>query len=284
MDRGAFRLGSPLLPERPDFGRPARVVAVANKKGGAGKSTTVVNLAAEMAARGLHVLVVDLDPQGHAGLGFARIARPSATTAHDAFRHHGFGFGIEDGVVATDDPMVDLLPADRDFDGDVHVSDPKRLARALAPLVPGYDVVLIDTPPSFPRLIVAALMAADLALAPTLLDPLSVDGVTQFLRAYHRVVVEFEASLLGAVIVPSRVDLRSNMQKSMLATLATRHGRGALAAGVRIDVALPEAFGAQRPVRDWRPAARAVADFAHLTDDVLARIGVEPHVGAVAAQ
>lgn len=282
MDRGAFRLGSPHRPERPDFGRPARVVAVANKKGGAGKSTTVVNLAAEMAARGLSVLVVDLDPQGHAGLGFARIARPGATTAHDAFRRHGFG--IEDGVVATDDPLIDLLPADRDFDGDVHVSDPKRLARALAPLTPGYDVALIDTPPSFPRLIVAALMAADLALAPTLLDPLSVDGVTQFLRAYHRVVVEFDASLLGALIVPSRVDLRSNMQKSMLATLATRHGRGALAAGVRVDVALPEAFGAQCPVRAWRPAARAVADFAHLADEVLARIGVEPHVGVVAAQ
>ncbi|MBP0651223.1 ParA family protein, partial [Mycobacterium tuberculosis] len=87
---------------------------------------------------------------------------------------------------------------DREFDGDVQVSNPRRLAEALAPLSRGYDIVLIDSPPSAPRLIVAALMAADAVLVPTLLDHLSLDGTGQFLRAYHGVVAGLRAELTGA--------------------------------------------------------------------------------------
>lgn len=244
----------------------ARVLAVANRKGGAGKSSTVVNLAAAWAAVGRRVLVVDLDPQGHAGLGLGRVAGAGAVTVHDCLRSGAAN--LASGVVATAAPGVDLLPADREFDGDVRVSDPRRLAQALAPLACAYDFVLIDTPPSAPRLIVSALMAAEVALVPTLLDPLSLDGTAQFLRAYHTVVTGLRAGLVAALVVPSRVDLRSTMQRDALAALISRVGAGQVAAGVRVDVAVAEAFGARRPLRLYRPGARAVADFARLADAV----------------
>jgi chromosome partitioning protein len=250
----------------------ARVLVVANKKGGTAKSTTVVNLAAEFAARGRRVLVVDLDAQGHAGLGLGRIAAPGAATAHDVLRSGSANLAA--AIVATDVPRIDLAPADRFFDGDVRVSDPRRLARALAPVAPAYDLILIDTPPSSPRVIVAGLMAADVVLVPTLLDHLSLDGVGQFLRAYHAVVSEFRAGVTEALIVPGRVDLRSSMQKAVLAQLARRHGLGQIAGGVRVDVAVAESFGLGRPLRAWRPAARAVGDFARLADEILRRL---PH-------
>ena len=252
-----------------DRAERARVLVVANKKGGTAKSTTVVNLAAEFAARGRRVLVVDLDAQGHAGLGLGRVAVPGAATAHDVLRS-GSAL-LADAIVATDHPRIDLAPADRLFDGDVRVSDPRRLAKALAPVARGYDLILIDTPPSSPRIIVAGLMAADTVLVPTLLDHLSLDGVGQFLRAYHGVVAEFRAGVTEALIVPSRVDLRSSIQKEVLAQLARRHGLGQIAGGVRVDVAVAEAFGLDMPLRSWRPRARAVGDFARLADEILRR-------------
>lgn len=279
MDVGGW-IGSPAMPEVSRRSDRAHILAVANKKGGTGKSTTVVNLAAEFAVRGHAVLVVDLDAQGHAGLGFGHVAPRGAKTAHDVLRHPNAV--LADAVVTTTVANVDLLPADREFDGDVRVSDPCRLARALAPLTADYDVVLIDTPPSAPRLIVAALMTAEMVLIPTLLDHLSNDGVGQFLRAYHGVVSRHNSSLTEALIVPTRVDLRSSMQKAVLSSIASCHGRSRLSAGVRIDVSVAEAFGACCPLRQWRPSARAVADFAHLADDIqwrLAPAGRSPSRG-----
>jgi len=247
----------------------ARVFTVANKKGGSGKTSTVVNLAAELSVRGSRVLVVDLDAQGHAGLGLGRIAAAGTATAHDVLRTRSSL--LADAIVTTIDPSIDLAPADRGFDGDVRISDPCRLAEALAPVAGDYDVILIDTPPSSPRLIIAGMMAADAVLVPTLLDHLSFDGVGQFLRAYHGVVSELRAGVAGALIVPSRVDLRSSMQKHVLAQMARSYGRDQLATGVRVDVAVAEAFGAYRPLRSWRPSARAVTDFVRLADEVLWR-------------
>lgn len=259
-----------LPPLRPEVSTErARVFTVANKKGGAGKSSTVVNLAAELSARGFRVLVIDLDAQGHAGLGLGRIAATDTPTAHDVLRTRSSS--LADAIVKTIDPAIDLAPADRGFDGDVRISDPCRLAEALAPVSGDYDMVLIDTPPSSPRLIVAGMMAADAVLVPTLLDHLSFDGVGQFLRAYHGVVSELRAGIAGALIVPSRVDLRSSMQKNVLAQMTRSYGRDQITAGVRIDVAVAEAFGAYRPLRSWRPSSRAVTDFARLADEVLWR-------------
>src|ERR1700690_519396 len=100
----------------------AQIIAVANRKGGVGKPTTAVNLASELASRGHHVLVVDLDPQGHAGLGLDVVAARSEATVHQVFGDRGvdLALAVKKGCVTA----LDVLPADREFDVHGAVNDP----------------------------------------------------------------------------------------------------------------------------------------------------------------
>ncbi|MCW6509732.1 ParA family protein [Lichenifustis flavocetrariae] len=259
-------------------GYSARIIAVANRKGGVGKSTTVVNLAAELANRGYRVLAVDLDPQGHAGLGLGILARAADKTAHSALVERQVWLGTS--IRSTAIKNLDVLPADREFDGVIHASDPRCLAKALAPLRSRYDVILIDTPPGSANLIVCALLASDGVLVPTLLEHLSFDGVRQFSRTYHHVAMGLNAALMGLAIVPTRVDLRSKVQQHVLSQLNRGFGLSQVMPGIRVDISLCEAFGHHEPVRCYKSGSRAVGDFARVADDVIHRfacheIGVE---------
>src|SRR5262249_56698855 len=122
----------------------AKILAIANRKGGTGKTSVVVNLAAELAARGYRVLVGDLDPQGHAGLGLGVAAGDSARTIHVALREARVD--LVKMICTTAVPGVALLAADRNFDGQIWLSAPRCLSRPLEPISPPYDDVLIDSP------------------------------------------------------------------------------------------------------------------------------------------
>lgn len=245
-----------------------RILAVANRKGGTAKTTTAVNLAASLAERGRRVLLVDLDSQGHAGLGFGVRARPGEPTVHDLFR----GTGVTDlgrAVRRAAVPNVDVLPADRGFSGPDGAVAPLGLAAALKPLATDYAVILIDTAPTADALLISALASAHHVLVPTQLSHLAVDGVGQFARAFFRVATSLNPGLRGLSIVPVQVDLRITMQREALEQLASRFGRERLLAGIRTDIALAEAFGCGRPVRYVKPRARAVQDFELLCDHVM---------------
>lgn len=245
------------------------MIAVANRKGGTGKSTTVVNLGAELAARGYRVLVVDLDPQGHAGHGFGVWSRLGDITIHTALRDRHVRLAA--GIRQTGEVRLNVLPADRDFDGVIRVPDPRCIAKAMEPLRLAYDVILIDTPPASANLIVCALMASDGVLVPTLLEHLCFDGVRQFAQAYHHVVRSLNAALLGLVVVPVRVDLRSNVQKTVLDGLLTGFGGEQVMKGIRCDTAVSEAFGQNVPLRRYKRKARALEDFSTVADDIVRR-------------
>jgi chromosome partitioning protein len=250
----------------------ARILAIANRKGGTGKSTIAVNLAAELGSRGYRVLVADLDPQGHAGLGFGVNAPDDSRTIHVALRDSRVD--LARAICATTEPGVDLLAADRNFDGKIRLSDPRCLAHALERIKPIYDVVLLDSPPVAANLIVCALLASDGVLVPTALDYLALDGVRQFARSYHDVMLELQATLLGLAVVPTQVDFRTNMQKLVRTKLLTGFGSDQVMRGIRTDVSLAEAFGYRRPLRQYRMRSRAVEDFRVMADDVTRRFNL----------
>lgn len=247
----------------------ARILTIANRKGGTGKSTVAVNLAAELGSRGYRVLVGDLDPQGHAGLGFGIEAVDGSLTIHAALNKPRVD--LTPAICATAEVGVDMLAADRSFDGQILLSDPRSLARALEPIKRVYDVILLDSPPSSANLIVCALLASEGVLVPTALDYLSLDGVRQFARSYHQVMMKLQAVLLGLAVVPMRVDFRTNMQKIVLDKLLTGFGSEQVMCGVRTDVNAAEAFGFRKPLRRYRMSSRAVGDFSTMADEVTRR-------------
>ncbi len=245
----------------------ARVIAVANRKGGVGKTTTAVNVAAELGSRGRRVLVVDLDPQGHAGLGLGVVAARSEPSVHQIFRD--VPVDLAAAVKVSDVANVDVLPAEREFQVHDSVNDPLRLARGLSALSERYDEIVIDTSPSVDVTTVAALAASDHVLIPTHLQHLSYDGVVRFSSVLLRVATVLNRRFADLAIVPVQIDVRINLQRIVLAKLVKEFGHRRIFRGIRTDVSLAEAFGSKTAVRYYRPHSRAAADYAFLTDDIV---------------
>ena len=200
----------------------ARVITVANRKGGVGKTTTVVNVAAELGGRGRRVLVVDLDTQAHASLGLGVLIDRGDLGVHGLFRDPPRD--IAPAIRASEVAGVDVLPPARDFEVHDSINDPLRLQRALKPLAEHYDDVVIDTSPAIDVTMVAALAAADRLLIPTQLQHLSYEGVTLFAKILLRVATLLNRRLADFAVVPIQVDMRVNLQRFVLAKLVSDFG------------------------------------------------------------
>jgi chromosome partitioning protein len=189
-------------------------IAVANQKGGVGKTTTAINLATALAATGWRVLLVDLDPQGNAstGLGIGQAQRD--LSSYDLLTG---GCTVEEAVVATRVPRLDLVPATVDLSGAeielVELAErTHRLDNALASTPPGrWDVCLIDCPPSLGLLTINSLVAAQSILVPLQTEFFALEGLSQLLQTIERIRARFnpELSILGVAL--TMFDRRNNL-------------------------------------------------------------------------
>ena len=218
--------------------------------------------------RGRRVLVVDLDTQGHASLGLGVVAQRAVLGAHGVFRDPPGD--ITPAIRASEVSGVDVLPPETDFQICDSTKDPLRLARALFPLAERYNDIVIDTAPAIDVAMVAAIAAADQLLIPTHLQFLAYEGVARFSKVMLKVATLIDRNLADFAVVPVQMDMRVNLQRLVLSRLLSEFGRSHIFRGIRNDVALAKSFGSRTAVRYYRPHSLGAADYAFLTDDILA--------------
>jgi chromosome partitioning protein len=249
----------------------AHVLVVTNRKGGTGKTTTAVNLAAEMAARGSRVLLVDLDTQGHCARGLGVNIGKGERTVHDLFAS---GASLAPALRVSAWETLHLLPADPLFEHGSGLRDATLLQQAFLQegLRERYDLIVLDTPPSLDQLLLNALYVADQVLVPFIPHVLAGEGVRQLARVLFRVARERDDEglrLLG--LVPVLCDRRVGLHRKVIDGVETQFGPQHLLGGIRSDIRIAEAFGAGKPIRYYAPGCRGAEDYRQLADTISQR-------------
>jgi chromosome partitioning protein len=254
--------------------RGPRVIAIANQKGGVGKSTTAVSLGAALAEQGYRVLVIDLDPQGNAstGLGIRHEAR--SVTVYEVLADEA---PIERAIVPTQVPGLDAIPSTIDLAGAEielvsQLSRELRLRRALEPLLDGtYDFVFLDCPPSLGLLTINALAAAEELIVPIQCEYYALEGLGQLLRNVRLVQQNVNPRLKLTGIVMTMFDPRTKLSEQVVEEVQRFFGDRVYGVVIPRTVRLSEAPGFGQPITVYDPRSKGAESYRALAKEVAAR-------------
>lgn len=258
-------------PRAPARGRRARIVAVANQKGGVGKTTTAVNLATAFASRGRRVLMIDLDPQANATTGLG-VAQPSDATSYELLLGEAevTGLAITSGVsgLFVVPASVDLAAAEIELS-----PKPRReflLADALRGRLDSYDEVLIDCPPSLNLLTINALTAADRVLVPLQCEFYALAGLAQLMGTIERVqrALNPRLALLGVVL--TMYDRRNNLCELVAADVRGHLGDKVYKTMIPRNIRVSEAPSHGMPVLVYDRRCAGAQAYVRLAAEMLA--------------
>ena len=247
-----------------------RIIAIANQKGGVGKTTTSVNLGASLAEAGFRVLVVDLDPQGNATTGLGVNARELVTSIYDVIMSDA---AVEDCVEPTSLKNLFVAPATIDLAGaEIELvpafSRELKLRRALHEIRDEYDYILIDCPPSLGLLTVNGLAAADDVLVPIQCEYYALEGLSQLIRNVALVRTNLNPTLDVRGIVLTMYDARTKLADQVEQEVRSHFGRTVYLTVIPRTVRLSEAPSFGQPIILFDPTSRGAVAYRELAKEV----------------
>lgn len=249
------------------------VVALANQKGGVGKSTTAINLAASLAFRDQRILLIDLDPQGNASSGLGIERDDVEVSVYEVILKEA---AVEDAIEPTSVRNLYLLPATIDLAGaEIELvsvlSRETRLRAAIAESDEQFDVILIDCPPSLGLLTVNALAAAEEVMIPIQCEYYALEGLSQLLRNVELVTSNLNPELKVGGVVLTMYDGRTKLSKDVASQVREYFGDVAYKTVIPRSVRLSEAPSHGEPIEAFDPMSRGAIAYRHLGQEFLAR-------------
>lgn len=262
-------------PEQGEGTRSARIIALANQKGGVGKTTTTITLAAALVEHGKKVLVVDFDPQGGCGLGLGIEPGSLELSIYDALLDRNCR--VEDVLVDTKIEGLQLLPSNIDLAAAElmlvqEVAREQSLMRVLAPLRVKYDFILIDCPPSLGLLTINALTAADGVLVPLETEYYALRGMGQLMDSIEKIKERLNPRLQIDGIVATMFDGRTLHGKEVLERVKEAFGPRLFETVIAKTIRFAEAPVAGEPILSYAPTSTGAVAYRKLAEEVIDRV------------
>ncbi len=261
----------------PEAAKPSKVIAVVNQKGGVGKTTTAINLAAALALEGLPTLLIDCDPQANTtgGLGFAR--DDARFSIYDLLMGHHPADKI---IIPTEVENLSLIPGSKNLIGanlELVAQDRReyRLRDALAPIRSNYPFILLDCPPALDLLTLNSLVAADGLLVPMQAEYFALEGISELMSTLDRVSQSFNAGLALEGVLLTMYDDRTNLALQVTENLKAFFNDKLLTTSIPRNIRLAEAPSHGKPVSLYDPKSRGAEAYRELAFEILTRNNLE---------
>jgi chromosome partitioning protein len=257
----------------------AQILTIANQKGGVGKTTTAVSLAAALAQHGSRVLLVDLDPQGNATSGLGLRVQPGQATVYDVLVE---GLDIVDAIEPTSVRNLFVVPANIDLAGaEIELvsafSREQRLRKALESVRSEFDIVLVDCPPTLGLLTVNALTAADGVIVPIQCEYYALEGLGALRRNAELIREQLNPELQVAGYLLTMLDARTRLSQQVVDEVESHFGELVFRTRIPRSVRLAEAPGFGQPITIFDPSSRAAMAYTRLARELLQRLSAATH-------
>lgn len=251
----------------------AKVLAITNQKGGVGKTTTAINMAASLSGMKQNVLLVDLDPQGNASAGSGVNRDSQKATVYEVLMHSS---PVGDAIVAANSGF-DVIASNRELSGAlIELVDEEhrefRMREALQSVREQYDFILIDCPPSLDLLTVNALVAADAVIIPMQCEYFALEGLTELVNTVRKIRATLNPDLSIEGLLRTMYDRRNSLSREVSSQLEKHFGDKVYHTIIPRNVRLAEAPSYGKPVLDYDRASKGAKAYLALAGEVL---GVE---------